>query len=408
MSMGLPWFYLNTGKQEGKSAVPITGGDHQHWFGYYDKWQIDPTGRYALGMQVDLFFRSPQSQDKVDIGIIDLEDNYKWSKIGESKSFGWQQGCMLQWIPGSLEEVIWNDRVDDRFISRVYNIRTGEQKILPLPIYTLSPDGTYALSADFNRIQDLRPGYGYAGIPDPFAEERAPAEIGIYKLDLKTLKYELIISIAEVAGISHFDQSIANNWHYFNHLLVSPDSERFIFLHRWRAARLDPVTKKGPGFVTRMFTANKNGQDLYMLDPSGYTSHFIWRDSQHICAWTKPEGQKEAFYLFKDKSDKIEIVGENDMPVNGHNTYVPNTNQEWILNDTYPSKEERLQTLYLYHVRTRRKIILGQFFEPEKFSGEWRCDLHPRCDQQGKRVFFDSTHEGGKRQMYMVDIEGVV
>ena len=113
-------------------------------------------------------------------------------------------------------------------------------------------------------------------------------------------------------------------------------------------------------------------------------------------------------YRLKDKTDEISIVGEGDMPVNGHNTYVPNTNQEWILNDTYPSKEDRLQTLYLYHVPTRRKIILGQFFEPEKFTGEWRCDLHPRCDQQGKRVFFDSTHEDGKRQMYMIDIGGVI
>ncbi|MFW5774332.1 MAG: hypothetical protein ACOCWD_06590 [Tangfeifania sp.] len=64
--------------------------------------------------------------------------------------------------------------------------------------------------------------------------------------------------------------------------------------------------------------------------------------------------------------------------------------------------------MYLYHVPTRRKVILGEFFEPEKFQGEWRCDLHPRCDQQGNRVFFDSTHKGGKRQMYMIDIEKIV
>ncbi len=32
----------------------LTNGPRQHWFGYYDKWQIDPTGRYLLGMEVDL------------------------------------------------------------------------------------------------------------------------------------------------------------------------------------------------------------------------------------------------------------------------------------------------------------------------------------------------------------------
>jgi len=95
------------------------------------------------------------------------------------------------------------------------------------------------------------------------------------------------------------------------------------------------------------------------------------------------------------------------MPVNGHNTYVSNTNYEWILNDTYPIGPGRLQELYLYHVPTKRRISLGKFHEPERFKSEWRCDLHPRSDQQGKRVFFDSTHRG-KRQMYMIDIEKVI
>ena len=35
----------------------ITKGPHYHWFGYYDKWQFDPTGRYVLGMQVDFQHR---------------------------------------------------------------------------------------------------------------------------------------------------------------------------------------------------------------------------------------------------------------------------------------------------------------------------------------------------------------
>ena len=29
-----------------------------------------------------------------------------------------------------------------------------------------------------------------------------------------------------------------------------------------------------------MFTANREGKDLYILDPHGKTSHFIWRDPE--------------------------------------------------------------------------------------------------------------------------------
>jgi hypothetical protein len=393
----------------GVEVRQITSGDKQHWFGYYDKLQIDYSGRYALGMEVDMIFRSPVADDEIKIGLIDLQNDCKWKKIGTSRAWGWQQGCMLQWIPGSEEEVIWNDRLGKSFISKIHNIKTGKERILPKAVYALSPNGDYAIGTEFNRIQNMRPGYGYAGIPDPFEQEKKPGEIGIYKVDLKTGISELLISIDQVARISHQGEDLSEYWHYFNHLLVSPDGERFVFLHRWRKEMGEYARRASGGFITRMITAGKNGNDLFIIDPSGETSHFVWRDPQHICAWTKPVGKKAGFYLFKDETPDVEIVGEESMVENGHNTYVPNTNNEWILNDTYPFRHpEHKQTLYLYHIPTKRKVILGQFSAPEQFKGEWRCDLHPRCDLQGKRVFFDSTHLGNKRQMYMIDIESIV
>ncbi|MCM4174191.1 hypothetical protein DHD32_22240 [Arenibacter sp. TNZ] len=123
--------------------------------------------------------------------------------------------------------------------------------------------------------------------------------------------------------------------------------------------------------------------------------------------WTKPVGMDWGFYLFTDKSKETVPVGKGIMTKNGHNTYIPGTNGEWILNDTYPDKE-RLQTLYLYNVPTKKRIDLGQFFEPDKFKGEWRCDLHPKSDRSGKWVIFDSTHGGDGRQIYMVNINEIV
>ena len=37
----------------------ITKGPGFHWFGYYDKLQFDPTGRFVLGMEVDFEHRRP-------------------------------------------------------------------------------------------------------------------------------------------------------------------------------------------------------------------------------------------------------------------------------------------------------------------------------------------------------------
>ncbi len=400
--------WLKGGMQE-FPVRQITRGPKSHWYGYYDKQQVDPSGQYVLGMEVEIPMRSPTKNDVIKIGMVDLHDNDRWIEIGESNAWGWQQGCMLQWIPGSSEEVIWNDQEDGQFVSHVMNIKTKKKRTLPRAIYALSPDGEYAVGTEFNRIQNMRPGYGYPGIPDPYADQRAPQEIGIYRMDLQTGDSKMIFSLADAAEIPYFGKSLNEKWHYFNHLLVSPDSERFIFLHRWREAPVNSPEQLNRGFTTRMFTANMDGSDPYVLDPSGNTSHFIWRDPQHICVWTQPEGRMAAFYLFKDKTDEIQIVGPDKMVENGHNTYVPKTNGEWILNDTYPYRDPgRRQTLYLYHVPSNRKLVLGKFFEPKKFTGEWRCDLHPRTNQQGTQVIFDSTHKNNQRQMYLVDISQII
>ena len=81
---------------------------------------------------------------------------------------------MLQWLPGSRSEVIWNDRDGDRFVSHILDVHTRKKRTLPAPIYALSPDGKWALAPDFRRLHDTRPGYGYAGIPDRNAERADP------------------------------------------------------------------------------------------------------------------------------------------------------------------------------------------------------------------------------------------
>lgn len=96
------------------------------------------------------------------------------------------------------------------------------------------------------------------------------------------------------------------------------------------------------------------------------------------------------------------------MTLNGHNTFVPGTNNQWILNDTYPQGKERLQELYLFHVPENNKITLVKFHEPVKYTGEWRCDLHPKCTPDGGKVIFDSTHGGNGRQIYLLDIQDII
>ena len=374
----------------------ITRGPKHHWFGYYDKWQFDPPDRFVLGMEVDFEHRSPTADDVVRIGMVDLENNDEWIELGESTAWGWQQGCMLQWI--SESEILWNDRESDRYVSRILNVKTGDRRTLPFPIYSVSPDGKNAVSADFRRINDVRPGYGYVGFPDPHADELAPDDSGIFRIDLSTGKSDLIVTLDQIANLGDIPNPDPAAKHYFNHLLFSPDGSRFIFLHRWQYPKGNRLT--------RMFTANPDGSDGRIVDDNGLTSHFIWRDPTHILAYSEQPSDGKRFYLFEDGCDqKIEVVGGEVLERDGHCSYLPSG--EWILNDTYPD-ENRNQLPHLFHVASGKVAPLGEFRSPEKYTGEWRCDTHPRFSRDGRKVLIDSPHQDQGRQMHLIDISEIV
>ncbi len=377
---------------------PITAGPKHHWFGYYDKLQFDPSARYALGMEVGFEHRPPTPEDQVRVGMVDLCDGDRWIELGESRAWGWQAGCMLQWLPRSDSEVIWNDREGDRFVSHILNIVTGQRRTLPHPVFTLSPDGVRALTIDFHRLEDMRPGYGYMGIRDPWHDTMAPRETGIHALDLRTGRRELIVSLAEVAAIPYPQGDISAAKHYFNVLIFNPGGTHFLFLHRWRFG--------AGGFHTRMLTAAADGSELTVVDHSGLTSHLIWRDDSQILAWSRRPSHGDAFYLFQNAADGTcgpdRVVGKERMPLNGHCTYLPNNN--WVLNDTYPQGDERLQDLYLYHVPSDRRVDLGRFHAPPAYTDTLRCDLHPRSSPDGSKIAIDSAHGGNGRQMYLFEV----
>jgi hypothetical protein len=393
----------------------LTRPPGHHWFGYYDKLQFSPDDRFVLGMRTTFEGRTPRPDDVIRVGMIDTAAGDRWRELGTSRAWGWQQGCMLQWRPPDSQEVLWNDRENGpggpRFVSHVLDVASGRRRTLPRPVYAVSPDGRWAVGADFGRIQRLRPGYGYQGVPDAHTDERAPRDSGIYRMDLDTGAGDLVVPLAELAAIPFAHADLSTATHYVNHLLVAPGSERFLFLHRWRPHPDSPDVARyrdAGGFGTRMFTVNRDGSDLYALDPSGYTSHFVWDDAHHVTAWTRPAGRPAGFYRFRDRTQEVEPVGAGIMTENGHNTYVPGTGNAWILNDTYPSRGRREQTLYLFHEPSGRKVVLGRFHAPPEYAGEWRVDLHPRSSRDGTKVCIDSTHGGNGRQLYLLDVAAVI
>lgn len=400
ISLALIVLSLSAPERTYEAEVPvraITQGRAGHWFGYYDKDQFDPTDRYVLGMEVDFQDRTPTPEDVIELGMVDLEDGDRWIPLGKTRAWSWQQGCMLQWVPGTDDEVIYNDREGAEFISIILNVKTGEKRRLPRAVYALTPDGKRAVGTDFARIDDTRPGYGYKGGVDPGAGELVPKSGGIYVLDLETGDSKTIITYEQIAALPSEMQK--NGRHWFNHLLVSPGGERFIFLHR--AYRDAP--KEG-GWQTRMFTANLDGSDLYSVNDNGMVSHFIWKTPTEILAWSREPETENRFHLYTDQVPGAEVVGGDVLIKDGHCTYSPD--RQWILTDKYPDSE-RMHHLMLYRPSDGKLVFLGKFYLSKKHDGEFRCDLHPGWSRNGKYICIDSMNSGDRRQMYLLDVSGV-
>lgn len=408
LAAGLSGFALGAWRAHAEAPVgkpfpptrEITRGPGFHWFGYYDKLQFSPDDRFVLCNKAAFEHRSPTADDVIEVGMVDLHEKDRWIPLGTTRAWNWQQGCMLQWIPGTKAKVIWNDREKDRFVSHIVDAETGDRHTIPSPIYALSPNGREAVSCDFARVGDIRPGYGYTGIRDRFFGEMAPEGSGITHVNLETGAEKLIITHRQLATTGEVPHNTPEAKHHAYHLLISPDGKRFILLHRW-------AFPEGH-HLTRLITAAMDGGDLRIVIPNGYASHFIWRDPTHLLSQAKGWLGNEAWgdYLFEDRdSGIVEEIGRGVLDPGGHLLYL--RNNEWILNDTYPKGPRRIQTPHLYHIKTSRRIDLGEFPSPPEYNGEWRVDNHPRKSRDERTVCIDAPKPGEGRQLHLIDISGV-
>jgi len=308
---------------------------------------------------------------------------------------------MLQWVLGAEHLVAWNDREGGHFVTRLHDVQRSVTTTLPHPFYCIAPGGGVAFAPDFRRLNDTRPGYG--GIPDPNRDQLTPEDSGIWRIDFQTGRQQLIFSFADATNIPFRGQPEAafgpDSKHWFNHLLCNPDGTRLFMLHRWQ-------TPSDKSFRTRALPMNFDGSDVFVIDPWGATSHFVWRDPRHVFAWAWHPSHHNRFSVCKDRTERVTVAGPDVMTQNGHNTNVPGTGNDWVLTDTYPDAAT-LQHLYLFHVPTNRRVPLGEFPSPPAYRGEWRCDTHPCASRDGRKVVFDSPHRGG-RQVYLADISDIV
>ncbi|WP_281950371.1 hypothetical protein [Nitrosophilus kaiyonis] len=364
----------------------ITYLSKESFFGYYDKSPINKTNEFIIFHSSNTSTKQlPNPSIPIDIILYDIK-NGKFKLIDKSYAYNWQQGSRLMWVDDY--RFIYNIFEDNDYKSKIYDIKAESFKIIDFPIYDVFKD-KFAFSLNFERLGIGRGDYAYKN-KNLDINWKDNENDGLYFIDLINNKVKLIISLQDAIEIN--PKSNVAKKHKFNHIMISPNGKKIMFMHRWF---LENNQK-----LDTLLIANVDGSNLKIVVNSGMVSHCFWYDNENIFGYLR-EFDGDKYYMININTLEKKVIGKNiiDKFGDGH----PNIYKNNIVFDTYPDKS-RILHLFIYNLKTNKLEELGEFFQSFDYYSETRCDLHPRFSFDGKKIFFDSVHEG-KRYLYMMGLK---
>ena len=346
------------------------------FFGYYDRSPVNEKG-YLLYHKI-----LPEGNAGICV------DNKMLAVTG---AWNLQQGALATWLENNF--LIYNCfdslmkdslQLNKGLCCRKINAVTGEELHIPFPVYTAVPGSDIGLSLNFDRITHLRPEYGYPTrsiSPDKFP---AAEKDGVFSVNLKTGEVKLLFSFADLSqdltGIDNTKQKI-------NHIQLSADGKRCIFLYRW----FDNYGVKH----SRLYFARLTDGYLALLADEEMVSHCNFIDETHVGGWMRLGG-RDGYYCIDVQTGYYRPEAPGVLTEDGHPTF----SERYLVTDTYPDRSGMMKVL-VYDRLDRKLIAENKLFSPLAYREAKRCDLHPRpVFKDGKLVaiYVDSTHSG-KRQL---------
>lgn len=367
----------------------ISYNNEESFFGYYDKSPKNKDGNYIVfHSSPDPTTTIPKDGKKLNIILLNIQKN-TFHKVAETNAWNWQQGSRLQWLDNN--RFIFNDFDEEKnsYVARIFNVieNTFEEN-LDFPVNDIFSD--FSLSMNYDRLTLLTPDYGYFAAKEKnYNELPLLSEDGIYKTNISTNKTRLLYSFDDIINI-HFHDTMEVAQHQVNHIMISPDGSRFMFLHRWLEKEI-----KYHGLLL----AKSDGSSIQCLIDNVMISHCTWYGNEKIIGYLEFEG-KAGYYQIDLNTSKITPLNIKgiDSVGDGH----PSIFNEQMVFDSYPDKS-RMKDLYLYDLQTQKLEKAGEFLEPIKYFEDTRCDIHPCWNLKGDKVFINSVHKG-RRFLYQIDL----
>lgn len=112
-----------------KVAFETPDDGYSYFFGYYDKSPLNKNNTKLLAHRIAFDGSDVKDGDIAEVGYFDIE-THEFNKVDETLAWNWQQGSQLQWLPPSYkDEIIYNNVLNNKFISIIYNIFTKKKEL---------------------------------------------------------------------------------------------------------------------------------------------------------------------------------------------------------------------------------------------------------------------------------------
>lgn len=425
-----------------KKIFETPSQEGSEWFGYYNYDTLNHDQTKLLCNRASFDGVAPEKGMKIELGYY-IIPKAEWHHIADSDSWNWQQGAMLQWLPGSGNEtkVIYNCTRDNHNVACIYDIQTHEKKDIDWAIYGITPDGKRSITLEMERSHWCR-AYHYKSVSNIEWEGRVIEDDGIFEIDLEKNTRRRIIPIQDIISLEHkpeFDLSK----HWLEHIMISPDGSRFCFLHRYSPENNIFAYK------TRVCIANIDGSALQVIKGSDkyQWSHFGWAHNNQFCVYTYKKGNysdvpsisdlihgknrtlrnvvkkiillitrfmpKYLSQLITGKCSYYQYYSLDDggfyniyenwksslFQIDGHPSFSINDN--YVITDTYPDNKG-YQHLIVYNIKTGKGLVLAKLFAYYK-GNPASCDLHPKLSSNNKYVVVDTAYDN-KHHMMVLEI----
>ena len=407
--------------------------EHHYFFGYFNTPQVSADSQRILALRVKTIDAIPGPSDTAEVGWFSLSTNpNRFHKIGETNSYNWQQGAMLQFLgPDYKDQVCWNFFDGLSYKTRIHDFRSDTSRVVPA-IYNPSPQGDVAVTIDFERHAWCRRGYSYGNVMMDSKNNAIVDGEAIWLFDMHTSEKTELISLKELLKFNSLS-TMNGATHYLEHSTFSPSGNQIAFLHRW---------KHSNGIHSRFFVVNTDGSNLRMINDSGRMSHFCWYSESKLLGYG---GKSNPFNSLRKNKTFVKSLFKILLPIykkfvhdssgigksltgdgyylfdvnntKVHKSVVPSLRSEdghpimlhdkrYFITDTYARSEfGQLPKLLLGDIETGQSTLLATLDSIDRYDETpLRCDLHPCLSPCGTIISID-TMDGGKRKAYAYRLE---